>query len=598
MKPDSYFLATDRWMYRKGAAFGMKGASLTIHIKVKDIPEADWSALNDLFAEIFENDIPAIEWPSPLVGPEALHHVVMWMVHTLRWAKIPVRKEYRVLSPRNKAGTVQLVVPTLKPPATIAAFREFSAALPDILRALPDRAGLETVMRKLMVEVQACTYPHRVRGQNPVFFHYIAQKMDLPIFEKDGPYLVLGTGVHAHRLSSTITGATPSLAVKLARNKHVTGELLRNAGLPGATNLLVQSLEQACTVARDLTYPVAIKPADKDGGQGVFAGIENEETLAWCYERTREVSNAILIEKHFEGVGHRITLFQGELISATRKLPAGVVGDGLRDVAALVTDEQQQRDLAEKTTDARRAPLIIDEEAMGMLRQQGLGPDDVPAKDRFVTLRRKNNASAGGSSEQLDWDIIHPANLEVCIAAADLLGLDAAGVDLLIPDITVPWHQNGALICEVNAQPQVGFEVAERIVKRLFPSGARIPLTLLVAQKPNALSLATCNAIAQQFSCNAISTANFIAADGVVVRRSFQNGFYAAQTILTDQRTKEALCVLSLDDVLRSGWPTDTFDRLLIHHDVKGSPLEQLKTDASGYCEKILHLRPTNRSPR
>ena len=53
-------------------------------------------------------------------------------------------------------------------------------------------------------------------------------------------------------------------------------------------------------------------------------------------------------------------------------------------------------------------------------------------------------------------DDVHPDNLELCVEAAMSMRLTMAGVDFISEDISVPWHQNGAVVCEVNAQPQLG----------------------------------------------------------------------------------------------------------------------------------------------
>lgn len=52
--------------------------------------------------------------------------------------------------------------------------------------------------------------------------------------------------------------------------------------------------------------------------------------------------------------------------------------------------------------------------------------------------------------------IVHPENLSVAIAAAKLFGLHVAGIDIISPDIAKPWHENGAIINEVNFAPLFG----------------------------------------------------------------------------------------------------------------------------------------------
>ena len=50
---------------------------------------------------------------------------------------------------------------------------------------------------------------------------------------------------------------------------------------------------------------------------------------------------------------------------------------------------------------------------------------------------------------------MHPDNVTACEMAAGVVGLDIAGIDVLTPDISVPFRENGAVIIEVNAGPGI-----------------------------------------------------------------------------------------------------------------------------------------------
>jgi cyanophycin synthetase len=50
---------------------------------------------------------------------------------------------------------------------------------------------------------------------------------------------------------------------------------------------------------------------------------------------------------------------------------------------------------------------------------------------------------------------MHPDNVTACEMAAGVVGLDVAGIDVLTPDISVPFRENGAVIIEVNAGPGI-----------------------------------------------------------------------------------------------------------------------------------------------
>ena len=105
----------------------------------------------------------------------------------------------------------------------------------------------------------------------------------------------------------------------------------------------------------------------------------------------------------------------------------------------------------------------------------------------WVKLALTGNMSTGGTS--IDRTIeAHPDNVEIAETAAQIVGLDVAGIDFICPDIATPVRETGGAIVEVNAAP--GFRmhthptegepqyVARPVIDLLFPPGssARIPI--------------------------------------------------------------------------------------------------------------------------
>ena len=76
---------------------------------------------------------------------------------------------------------------------------------------------------------------------------------------------------------------------------------------------------------------------------------------------------------------------------------------------------------------------------------------------------------------------MHPDNVTACEMAAGVVGLDIAGIDVLTPDISVPFRENGAAIIEVNAAPGIRMHthptegeprnVGAPIIDMLYPPG-------------------------------------------------------------------------------------------------------------------------------
>lgn len=264
--------------------------------------------------------------------------------------------------------------------------------------------------------------------------------------------LHIGWGEARNRLDSSFTGQTPQLAARLARDKHLTSRLLHEAGVPVPESVRVRNWDGARQAALQFGWPVVIKPANLDQGVGVVPGILDDETLRKAFDQAiRHSPGAVIVERHITGDDYRLLVVHGRLLMATRRVPGGVTGDGRQTIAELV--EQCNADPRRGT--GKRSLMIrleLDEEASGLLREQALSADSIPAAGQCVRLRRTANISTGGTAEDAT-PLIHPDNRLVAERAARILGLDIAGVDFLCPDISRSWREVGGGICEVNAQP-------------------------------------------------------------------------------------------------------------------------------------------------
>jgi cyanophycin synthetase len=77
--------------------------------------------------------------------------------------------------------------------------------------------------------------------------------------------------------------------------------------------------------------------------------------------------------------------------------------------------------------------------------------------------------------------------LALAVKAAAVLRLDLAGIDLLLPNISLSWRDTGGAICEVNGQPQLSPHLHHELLPQLVPKQGRIPIVALSI--PNDFSL-------------------------------------------------------------------------------------------------------------
>ena len=307
---------------------------------------------------------------------------------------------------------------------------------------------------------------------------------------------------------------------------------------------------------------MVVKPADRSQGVGVAANLEGDEAVAKAYRSASRASEIILVEKHFEGDDFRLVVVDGKLFGVTARLPGGVVGDGEHTILELVELENRDPVRVRRSRERGGAQLAFDDEARVLVSEAGKTPDSVPAKDEFVRLRRRANISAGGSGKRMEIHEIHPDNARLAERAANAVRLDLAGVDLLIPDITRSWMEVGALICEVNSQPQIGFQSTQPLIEHLFSKGSKIPIVLLVSPTADL----DWQALQEALPCGkaGYSTGSGVWLGAGRIAPALKNGLLAGEILLNEQETEAALIHMRPDEVSRLGLPCDSCDTLVI----------------------------------
>jgi cyanophycin synthetase len=454
--------------------------------------------LEDYFA-IVPQELPI---PSPAGAREAAAVGLCWrllcLARTVREAGTePVFEPGRplIMRPPSGAADTRFVIQVAVPAPFRASISELERLYSECARFLERLTGgsSQPLSRRSAHEQVGRLVQHAARrfgglGDSSYQLLKSAWAIDRPFQYLGDGIFQIGWGSGAIRIDRSVTVGDSSIGSRLSQNKAGTGSLLAQAGLPAPVHRLVRSEAEAQDAAAALGWPVVVKPANRDRGEGVSIGVGSTATLAEAFRRARTFSTQILVERQVPGVCHRIFIARGKLLYAVRRDPKSVFGDGSSTIRALINAANERDQMLPPWL--RSEPWPADTMTEETLAAQGLSLDDVPDAGRKVALRPIESTRWGGDDEDMTATI-HPDNIRLAETAARLIGLDNAGVDLMSVDVSRPWHENGAVINEMNYAPTLGAaEISRRHVqeflRRHIRDESRIPVLAVIGSGPSA----------------------------------------------------------------------------------------------------------------
>lgn len=390
------------------------------------------------------------------------------------------------------------------------------------------------------------------------------KQMGIPVTRLgEGSILIFGYGAYQRRIGATISQNTSCLAVDIACDKLLTKELLSISRIPVPYGHVVYTEAEAVRAAKDIGYPVVVKPQNGNQGKGVSLNLKNYNEVIDAFKLAKNHSSKIMVEKQIQGRHYRVLVVNGKFCCASERIPAHVVGDGMSTIKELI-DMVNQDPRRGEHHEKPLTKIKIDPIVLNVLARSGLSLDFVPKKGETVVLRDNGNLSTGGTAMDVT-DEVCPENRRLAERVATIIGLDIAGIDITTEHISIPVEKSHGAVIEVNAAPGIRMHLypckgkprpaAKAVADMLFPKGPpTFPLVAVTGTNGKTTTVRMLNHILRVAGFKVgMTCTDGIYIDNHLIQKGDCSGPESARTVLLDPTVEAAVLEIARGGLIRAG---------------------------------------------
>jgi len=392
-----------------------------------------------------------------------------------------------------------------------------------------------------------------------------AENRGIPVSEfPDSGILRLGYGRYQKYLSSTIYENTSCISVDISCDKSLTKFILSEEQLPVTMGNTCNTLDAALSEAHRIGYPIVVKPRHGNHGSHVFIDINSDEEVEEAFLQVIDFKKEVIVEKFIRGQDYRLLIINGKMAAAAQRVPANIIGDGRSSIGELI-EVENLNSLRGEDHEKPLTKIKVDNHTHKLLKSMDLKIHSVPEMNQRVLLKRTANLSTGGTAIDCT-DIVHPKNKEIAETAARLIGLDIAGVDMVIPDIENPIAEDYGAIIEVNAAPGIRMHlhpssgadrnVAASILDMIFPENASHSIPIVSVTGTNGKTTTTrmiSHILMQKGLKVGKTTTDGIYINNECIHKVDASGPVSARRILNNKEIDAAVLETARGGMLREG---------------------------------------------
>ena len=387
----------------------------------------------------------------------------------------------------------------------------------------------------------------------------------------EGSLVQFGWGSRQKRIQAAETHHTSAIAEAIAQDKELTKDLLHAAGVPVPLGRTVDSAEDAWAAAQEIGLPAVVKPKDGNQGKGVAVNLGSREAVEAAYRVAEGFRDDVMVERYLPGNDFRLLVVGDRLVAAARRDPPLVIGDGARSIRALV-DEVNLDPLRGEGHATSLTKIRLDDIALATLAASGLTPESVPDMGQRVILRNNANLSTGGTATDVT-DHVHAKVAQRAVQAAQMVGLDICGVDVVCEGVHRPLEETGGGIVEVNAAPGLRMHLApsygkpravgEAIIDLMYAPGdnGRIPVAAVAGTNGKTTTVRLIAHMLHQHGLRiGMTTTDGVYVNGQMIDDGDCSGPKSARNVLLHPDVDAAVFETARGGILREGLGFDHCD--------------------------------------
>ena len=239
---------------------------------------------------------------------------------------------------------------------------------------------------------------------------------------------------------------------KSCRSKAQARSVFAKAGVPHAQGLIFLNPFTAVKFAKEVGFPLVIKPNVSGFSRGSFFPIKNYKELWRAIFFAKLWWPYTVVEQYLQGANYRVVVANGKIMSVLQRYAPFVKGDGKATIEQLIDRENAIRERMNLYPCI--SPLQKGAQTIDFLAKSGYQLTTVPKSDEQVLLFYRISLAPGGVVEVIDKNTIPEVNQTLFKEVLTHFDANILGIDVIMEDsITKDYRQQKCIFLEVNSRP-------------------------------------------------------------------------------------------------------------------------------------------------